>query len=136
MPPPSAVVPLAWLAFTVQPVSDRTLFSQSMPPPRAANRESTRLLLITESVSVTLPPLVLMPPPLDVARLLLTVLEATLSVPWLAMPPPATAELLLTVVPLTVVEPRVALLRPPPLPVAELPLTVQLVRLVVAGKSP
>src|SRR5262249_59555554 len=103
MPPPSAVVPLAWLAFTVQPVSDRALFSQLMPPPRAANRESTRLPVISVPVRVTLPPVVLRPPPLDVARLLLTVLPATLSVPWLAMPPPATAELSLTVVPLTVV---------------------------------
>src|SRR5262245_54136935 len=136
MPPPWAVAPLAWLAFTVQPVSDRTLFSQLMPPPRAANRESTRLLLIREAVRVTLPPVVLMPPPLDVARLLLMVLPATLSVPWLAMPPPATAELLLTVLPLTVVVPRVALFRPPPLRPAVLPLTVQLVRSVVPGKSP
>src|SRR5262245_44298934 len=106
-----------------------------MPPPRAANRASTRLLLIREAVRVTLPPVVLRPPPLDVARLLLMVLPATLSVPWLAMPPPAAAELLLTVVPLTVVEPRVALFRPPPLRVAELPLTAQLLRWVVPGNE-
>src|SRR5262249_29338214 len=136
MPPPRAVAPLAWLALTVQPVSDRALSSQLIPPPRAANRESTRLLLIAEAMSVTLPPVVLRPPPLDVAWLWLMVLWATSRVPWLAMPPPATAELSLTVVPLTVVEPRVPLFRPPPLRVAELPLTVQLVRLVVAGKSP
>src|SRR5262249_11160964 len=136
MPPPRAVAPLAWLALTVQPVSDRTLSSQLMPPPRAANRESTRLPVMTEAVSVTLPPVVLMPPPLDVAWLLLTAPPATVSVPWLAMPPPAAAELSLTVAPLTVVEPRVALLRPPPLRVAELPLTVQSVRVVVAGEVP
>src|SRR5262245_6121584 len=104
-----------------------------MPPPRAADRESTRLLLITVPVRVTLPPVVLRPPPWAVARLLLTVLEATVSVPWLAMPPPAAAELLLTVLPVTVVVLRASLSSPPPLPVAALPLTVQLVRSVVPG---
>ena len=37
----------------------------------------------------------------------------------------------MTLVPVTVVLPRVALFMPPPLPVAELPLTVQLVSVVV-----
>src|SRR5262245_21481179 len=134
MPPPCAVAPFAWLSLTVQPVSDSTLFSQLIPPPRAANRESTRLLLITESVSVALPPVVLMPPPLDVAWLSLMVLLATFSVPWLAMPPPTLAVFVLTVLPVRVVEPREALYRPPPDPVAALPLTVELVRLVVPKK--
>src|SRR5260370_40816581 len=134
MPPPRAVVPLAWLALTVQLVSDRVLFSQSIPPPRAVPKEMTRLLLITESLIVALPPVVLMPPPADVAVLLMMLLEATFSLAWLAMPPPATAVLPLTFVPVTVVVPRVALSRPPPLPVAELPLTVPLVRLVVPSK--
>ena len=43
------------------------------------------------------PPVVLMPPPADVAWLLLILLEATLSVPWLPMPPPVEAELPVTV---------------------------------------
>src|SRR5215831_18103306 len=116
MPPPWAVAPLAWLAFTVQPVSDRALFSQLMPPPRAANRASTRLPVISEPVSVALPPVVLMPPPWDVAWLLLMVLPATLSVPWLAMPPPATAELFRMLLPVTVVVLTASLARPPPLP--------------------
>jgi len=59
--------------------------------------ELTRLALITESVIVTRPPVVLMPPPLDVAWFLMILLDATFSVPWLEMPPPATAELPLTV---------------------------------------
>jgi hypothetical protein len=63
---------------TVQLVSDRTLFSQSIPPPRAVPDELTRLLLRTESVIVAVPPVVLRPPPADVAWLLLIVLEATI----------------------------------------------------------
>src|SRR5438552_18323362 len=98
MPPPRAVAPFAWLALTVQLVSDRVLFSQSIPPPRAVPAELTWLLLMTESVIVALPPVVLMPPPADVAWLLLMVLEATFSVPRLEMPPPLLpAELPLTV---------------------------------------
>jgi hypothetical protein len=50
---------LAWLALTVQPVSDRVLFSQSMPPPWAVAEESTWLLLMTELVIVAPPPVVL-----------------------------------------------------------------------------
>ena len=84
---------MAWLALTVQLVSDRVLFSQSIPPPRAVPEELTWLLLMTELVIVALPPVVLMPPPADVAWLLMMLLEATFSVPWLEMPPPATAEL-------------------------------------------
>ena len=91
MPPPRAVAPLAWLALTVQPVSDRVLCSQSIPPPSAVPEELTWLLLMTELVIVTLPAVVLMPPPLDVARLLLMALEATFSVPLLKIPPPAAA---------------------------------------------
>src|SRR5215472_12770868 len=67
MPPPSAVAPLAWLALTVQLVSDSTLFSQSMPPPRAVAEALTWLALMTESVIVALPPVVLRPPPADEA---------------------------------------------------------------------
>src|SRR5689334_4319687 len=93
MPPPRAVSPLAWLALTVQLVSDRVLFSQSIPPPRAVPEELTRLALMTESVIVALPPVVLMPPPADVAWFLMILQEATFSVPWLEMPPPAMAEL-------------------------------------------
>src|SRR5437660_12878369 len=63
-------------------------------------------------------------------------LEATLSVPWLKMPPPATAELSLTLVSVTVVAPSSALPRPPPLRVAWLLLTMQLVRLAVPTKGP
>ena len=62
MPPPSAVAPLAWLALTVQLVSDRRLFSQSIPPPTALPDELTWLPLMTESVIVALPAVVLMPP--------------------------------------------------------------------------
>jgi hypothetical protein len=65
MPPPSAVAPLARLALTVQLVSDSRLFSQSMPPPRAVAEALTWLALMTESVMVALPPVVLMPPPAD-----------------------------------------------------------------------
>src|SRR5260370_2221919 len=137
MPPPKAVVPLARLALTVQLVSDRTLFSQSIPPPRAVPKEMTKLLLMTESVIVVLPPVVLMPPPADVAWLLLMVLEATFSVPWLEMPPTTTAELPLTVQLVSVVvlgpnwnlPPRLD--TPPPLVLEELPLTVQFVSVAV-----
>jgi hypothetical protein len=52
---------------TVQPVSDRTLFSQSIPPPSAVPEELTWLVLMTELVMVALPPVVLMPPALVVA---------------------------------------------------------------------
>ena len=52
---------------------------------------------MTESVIVALPAVVLMPPPVDVAWFLVMLLEETFSVPWLEMPPPATAELPLTV---------------------------------------
>src|SRR5262249_40634725 len=107
-----------------------------MPPPRAVPEELTWLALMKEPVIVALPPVVLRPPPLDVAVLLMMLLEATVSVPWLAMPPPATAELFLTLVPVTVVEPRLVLDNPPPLPVAELALTVQLLRLVVPVTLP
>src|SRR6516164_9869978 len=82
MPPPRALVPLAWLALTVQLVSDSVLFSQSIPPPRAVPEELTWLLLMTELVMVALPPVVLMPPPADMAVLLMMLLESTLSVPW------------------------------------------------------
>ena len=59
-------------------------------------------------------------------------LEATFSVPWLEMPPPAMAELPLTVQLVSVVVlPSRELYRPPPLPLAELPLTVQLVSVAV-----
>src|SRR5262249_23174506 len=98
--------PFAWLPLTVQLTSDRVLFSQSIPPPSAVAGELTLLALMTELVMVALPPVVLMPPPADAARLLLMVLSATFSVPWLEMPPPTTAELLLTLVPVTVVLPR------------------------------
>ena len=54
-------------------------------------------LLMTESVIVTLPAVVPMPPPSDVAWFLMIVQEETFSVPWLEMPPPSTAELPLTV---------------------------------------
>src|SRR5947209_8621255 len=97
MPPPRAVTPFAWLALTVQLVSERVLFSQSIPPPRAVPEEMTWLLLMKESVIVAVPPVVLMPPPLEVARLLRILLETTFNVALLAMPPPATAELFLTV---------------------------------------
>jgi len=40
---------LAWLALTVQLVSDSVLFSQSMPPPRAVAEALTWLALMTES---------------------------------------------------------------------------------------
>src|SRR5262249_19683262 len=133
MPPPWAVAPLAWLALTVQPVSDSTLFSQLMPPPRAANRESTRLLVISVPLRVTLPPAGLRPPRLDVGRLLLAVRPATVSMPSLAMPPRAAAELFRMLLPVPVVVLRASLARPPPLPAAVLPLTVQLVRWVVPG---
>ena len=63
-------------------------------------------------------------------------LDATFSVPWLEMPPPALAELSLTWVPVTVVLPRGPLLMPPPLPAAELPLTVQLASVVVPAIGP
>jgi hypothetical protein len=53
---------------------------------------------------VALPPVVLMPPPWDVAWFLLILLEETFRVPWLEMPPPATAELPLTVQLVSVVE--------------------------------
>ena len=62
-------MPLAWLALTVQLVSDRVLFSQSIPPPRAVPEELTWLLLMVELVIVAVPPVVLMPPPADVAWL-------------------------------------------------------------------
>src|SRR6516225_3641556 len=101
--------------------SDRALFSQSIPPPRAVAEEITTLPAIRELRSVALPPVVLMPPPADFAVLFMMLLKATVSVPLLAMPSPAPAELLLTVVPVTVVEPSLALYRPPPLPVALLP---------------
>src|SRR5262249_9650543 len=96
--------------------------------------ERTWLLLITESVIVALlpVPVVLMPPPADVAWLWMMVLAATFSVPWLAMPPPALAELFLTVVPVTVVVPKAALSMPPALAVGELRLTVRLVGVVSA----
>ena len=54
--------------------------------------------------------------PWDVAWLLLMLLEATFSVPGLKMPPPATAELPLTVQLVSVVVPPVPLFRPPPFP--------------------
>ena len=63
-------------------------------------------------------------------------LDATFGVPWLEMPPPALAELSLTWVPVTVVLPRGPLLMPSPLPVAELPLTVQLASVVVPAIGP
>ena len=52
-----------------------------------------------ELVTVAVPPVVLSPPPLELAWFLLTVLESTESVPRLAMPPPTAAELPLTLVP-------------------------------------
>jgi hypothetical protein len=88
--------------------------------------ELTWLLLITESVIVALPAIVLMPPPFDVAVLLRTLLEATLSVAWLKMPPPSVAEFPLTVQLVSRFVPA-ALHRPPPV-LAVLPLMVQLVR--------
>ena len=50
-----------------------------------------------ESVIVTLPEVVAMPPPSDDAWFVMIWQEETFSVPWLAMPPPSTAELPLTV---------------------------------------
>ena len=79
---------MAWLALTVQLVSDRRLFSLKIPPPRAVPDELAWLLLITELVIVALPEVVPMPPPSDVAWFLMIVLEETFSVPWLKMPPP------------------------------------------------
>ena len=96
---------MAWLALTVQLVSVRTQSSLAIPPPRAEPAESTRLALMDEFVSVALPPERLRPPPLEVARLLTTALEATFSVPLLEMPPPVTAELPLTVQPVSVADP-------------------------------
>src|SRR5260370_25793910 len=89
-----------------------------------------------ELVIVAVRPVVLMPPPEDVAWLLLMVLEATFSVPWLKRPPPTLAELPLTVLLVSVVVPTEALSRPPPLTVAELPLTVELGRVVVPAPAP
>ena len=132
---PAAVgpfTPLAWLALTVQLVSDRVLFSQSIPPPRAVPVELTWLLLMTESVIVTLPPVVLMPPPSDVAWLLMMLLEATFSVPWLEMPPPCDGGVAADGA--VGQRGRAARSRCPGRrrsPLAELPLTVQLVSVVV-----
>ena len=111
-----------------------------------------------------MPPPMPSPPAPPLAWLLMMLLEATLSVPWLKMPPPATAELPLTVQLVSVVvtersvvqaaavagggvaadravgqrwscrtgcaEECPAAVYPPPL-AAELPLTVQLVSVVV-----
>ena len=122
---------MAWLALTVQLVSDRVLFSQSIPPPRAVPEELTWLLLMTESVIVALPPVVLMPPPADVAWLLLMLLEATFSVPWLADAAAGAGGVAADGAVGQRQPCRRALDRPPPLPLAELPLTVQLVSVAV-----
>ena len=53
------------------------------------------------------------------------------ALPWVNAPPPLPAVLPVTLQLVSVVVPNPAVSRPPPLPVAELPLTVQLVRLVV-----
>ena len=63
MPPPRAVAPFAWLALSVQVVSDRTVLSLKIPPPRAVPVEMTWLLLMVEPVIVALPEVVAMPPP-------------------------------------------------------------------------
>ena len=109
---------MAWLALTVQLVSDRVLFSQSIPPPRAVP-DGVDLVAVDDGIGdrARCRPVVLMPPPADVAWLLMIVLEATFSVPWLAMPPPATAELSVDGVPVSVVCRGESLYRPPPLPV-------------------
>src|SRR5271166_1374515 len=90
-------MPLAWLALTVSLLSDRLLFSQSIPPPRAVPVELTWLLLMVELVIVALPPVMLIPPPADVAWFLVILQLDTFSVPWLKRPPPFVAELPLTV---------------------------------------
>jgi hypothetical protein len=56
-------------------------------------------------VAVLPVPVVLMPPPADVAVLLMMLLEVTISVLWLKMPPPMTAVLRLTVQFVSVVAP-------------------------------
>ena len=71
---------MAWLPLTVQSISDRRLFSLSIPPPMAVPDELTWLLLMAELVIVAMPPVVLMPPPAAVAWLFVIVQEATFSV--------------------------------------------------------
>src|SRR5437867_470802 len=115
MPPPRAVAPFAWLALTVQLVSDSVLFSQSIPPPRAVPEELTWLLLMTESVIVALTPVVLLPPLADVSWLLLILLGAVVRLAWWKLPPPSLAELPLTVELISVVVPKFNTPPPPTL---------------------
>ena len=180
MPPPMPSPPLApappappWARLPRKEVLVMVaveLFSRARPPPMPSPPASPLapappiavLPLSVLLLSARLPPLLKMPPPMPappappLAWLLMILLEATFSVPWLAMPPPATAELPLTVQLVSVVECRIVgqaaavagggvaadgavgqrgrtaveLSRPPPLAPAELPLTVQLVSVV------
>jgi hypothetical protein len=81
IPPPCAVDPLVWLALSWQVVSKRVVFSLPIPAPWAVLEKLTRLLLIWEPEAVAAPPAVTMPPPREVAGLLLIVAEATFSGP-------------------------------------------------------
>ena len=80
-----------------------------------------------------MPPPMPVPPAPPLALLLMMLLEATFSVPCVENVPAAaaTAELPLTVQLVSVVVPREALLQAAAVAVAELPLTVQLVSVVV-----
>src|SRR5262245_10268297 len=127
--------PLAELFSILQLSRESAPFSQAIPPPRALSGELTSLFWILESAKVALPPVVLMPPPLDVAVLFSILLLVTARVPALAIPPPARAEFFLTLPPDMVSEPRALLWMPPPSPVAVLPLTVQSFIAVVAEKE-
>ena len=90
-------MPLAWLALTVQLVSDRSAVF-TVDPAAQGGPGGVDLVAVDDGIGDRRAAAGRADAaPADVAWLLLMLLEATFSVPWLEMPPPATAELPLTV---------------------------------------